>query len=92
MPEYLLGAGEAAVNTNDVRRALGLEFGQKYPGWKITKEIVDMFSRSKHPKAFVMKSFKQDTPRDYKRIWDALTGKWFMYPVALGVGMDLMNY
>lgn len=56
MPEYLLGAGEAAVNTNDVRRALGLEFGQKYPGWKITKEIVDMFSRSKHPKAFVMKS------------------------------------
>lgn len=39
-----------------------------------------------------MKSFKQDTPRDYKRIWDALTGKWFMYPVALGVGMDLMNY
>ena len=72
--------------------ALGLKFGQKYPGWKITKEIVDMFSRSKHPKAFVMKSFKQDTPRDYKRIWDALTGKWFMYPVVLGVGMDLMNY
>lgn len=92
MPKYLLGAGEAAVNTNDVRRALGLEFGQKYPGWKITKEIVDMFSRSKHPKAFVMKSFKQDTPRDYKRIWDAITGKWFMYPTALGIGMDLMNY
>ena len=92
MPEYLLGEGEAAVNTNDVRRALGLEFGQKYSGWKITKEMVDMFSRSKHPKAFVMKSFKQDTPRDYKRIWDALTGKWFMYPAAIGVGMNLMNY
>lgn len=90
--EYLLTSGEAATNANDIRMALGLKFGQKYPGWKITKEIVDMFSRSKHPKAFVMKSFKQDTPRDYKRIWDALTGKWFMYPVVLGVGMDLMNY
>lgn len=90
--EYLLTPGEAATNANDIRMALGLKFGQKYPGWKITKEIVDMFSRSKHPKAFVMKSFKQDTPRDYKRIWDALTGKWFMYPVVLGVGMDLMNY
>lgn len=89
--EYLLTPGEAATNANDIRMALGLKFGQKYPGWKITKEIVDMFSRSKHPKAFVMKSFKQDTPRDYKRIWDALTGKWFMYPVVLGVGMDLMN-
>lgn len=30
--------------------------------------------------------------RDYKRIWDAITGKWFMYPTALGIGMDLMNY
>lgn len=29
---------------------------------------------------------------DYKRIWDALTGKWFMYPAAIGVGMNLMNY
>jgi hypothetical protein len=30
--------------------------------------------------------------RDYKRIWDALTGKWFMYPTAIGVGMNLINY
>lgn len=88
---YLLTPGEAATNANDLRVALGLDFGHKYPGWKVTKEIVDMFSRSRHPKAFVMKSFKQDTPRDYKRIWDALTGKWFMYP-AIGVGINLMNY
>ena len=90
--EYLLTPGEAATNANDIRTALGLEFGHKYPGWKVTKEIVDIFSNSRHPKAFVMKSFKQDTPRDYKRIWDAITGKWFIYPTALGIGMDLMNY
>lgn len=91
-PDYLLKYGEAATNTNDVRTALGLKFGQKYPGWKATKEMIDAFSNSSHPKSFVTKSFKQDTPRDYKRIWDALTGKWFMYPTAIGVGMNLMNY
>ena len=31
-----------------------------------------------------------NTPRDYKRIWDALTGKYFMYPTATLIGG--MNY
>lgn len=90
--EYLLTQGEVATNANDIRIALGLTFGQKYPGWKATKEMIDAFSNSNHPKSFVTKSFKQDTHRDYKRIWDALTGKWFMYPAVLGTGINLMNY
>ena len=27
-----------------------------------------------------------DTPRDYKRVWNALTGKYFVYPVAGTIG------
>lgn len=86
--KYLLGIkGEAATNMNDVRTALGLDFGQKYPGWQSVRNMISQFSSSSHPKAFITKSLKQDTPRDYKRIWDALTGKWFMLPV----GMSLIN-
>lgn len=85
---YLLGIkGEAATNMNDVRTALGLDFGQKYPGWQSVRDMISQFSASSHPKSFVAKSLKQDTPRDYKRIWDALTGKWFMLPI----GMSLIN-
>ena len=27
-----------------------------------------------------------------KRVWNALTGRYFIYPTAVGIGMDLMNY
>ena len=27
---------------------------------------------------------KLNTPRDYKRVWDAMTGKYFIIPAAIG--------
>lgn len=84
-PGYLLKTGEAATNTNDVRMIMGLNWGDEYPGHLKFKQMLDEFINSGNPNAFVAKSFKQDTPRDYKRIWDALTGKYFMIPSLIGL-------
>ena len=88
VPDYLQVPGELATNLNDVRTALNLNFGQKYPGWNKVRDMVNSFSNSNHPKSFILKSLKQDTQRDYKRIWDALTGRYFMIPL----GISFLNY
>ena len=36
----------------------------------------------------LLNTLKQDTQRDYKRIWDALTGRYFMLPL----GISFLNY
>lgn len=84
-PNYLLKTGEAATNTNDVRIAMGIELGEDYPGYTTFKKMLDDFSNANNPSSFIAKSFKQDTPRDYKRIWDALTGRYFMIPSLIGL-------
>jgi len=33
-----------------------------------------------------------DTPRDYKRVWNALTGKYFIYPLIGTTLIGGMNY
>lgn len=84
-PDYLLKTGEAATNTNDVRMAMGINLGDQYPGYLKFKQMLDDFTKANKPNSFVAKSFKQDTPRDYKRIWDALTGRYFMIPSLIGL-------
>ena len=67
-----------------------LELAESYKGGQ-TEELIkfknqlDDFNNSNNPNSFISKSFKQDTPRDYKRIWDALTGRYFMLPTILGL-------
>ena len=84
-PDYLLKTGEAATNTNDVRMAMGINLGDQYPGYLKFKQMLDDFAKANKPNSFVAKSFKQDTPRDYKRIWDALTGRYFIIPSLIGL-------
>lgn len=83
--EYLFQEGEGATNTNDVRMAMGIKLGQEYPGYTKFKKQLDDFNSSNDSNSFISKSFKQDTPRDYKRIWDALTGRYFMLPALFGL-------
>lgn len=84
-PDYLLKSGEAATNTNDVRMAMGIKLGDTYPGYTKFKQMLDDFINTNKTKNFVAESFKQDTPRDYKRIWDALTGRYFVIPSLIGL-------
>ena len=87
---YLMAGHEAAANTAEVGRDMGLAIGQKYPGMKVFKEMI-----SKLPKPYykdvVINSAKLDTPRDYKRFWDALTGKYFTTAGSIVTGVNLTN-
>lgn len=72
---YLRTAGEPYTNTVDLAKDLNISIGEKYPGWVKVKEMLDNYVGDKQ---FLIDAFKKETPRDYKRVWDALTGKWYV--------------
>ena len=88
---YLMAGHEAAANTAEVGRDMGLALGQKYPGRQVFKGMLDNLLAKGHYKDFVIKDAKLDTNRDYKRLWDALTGKYFTTAGAAATGLNLTN-
>ena len=84
--DYLMIGDEAMVNSLELGKAMGLKVGQRYPGLKTFKAMVDEFkSTPKFYKKNVLDAAVLNTPRDYKRLWDALTGQYAIIP-AIGVG------
>ena len=81
---YLLLRGEAATNMRDLALDLGFSPGLKYPGktegMKILNEVLGNY---KGGKSFVINDLRLKTPRDYKRVWDALTGRYFLIPTSV---------
>ena len=88
---YLIAGHEAAANTAEVGRDMGLALGQKYPGRQVFRDMLDKLLAKGHYKDFVIKDAKLDTNRDYKRLWDALTGKYFTTAGAAATGLNLTN-
>ena len=88
---YLQAGHEAAANTAEVGRDMGLALGQKYPGRQVFRDMLDNLLAKPYYKDFVIKDAKLDTNRDYKRFWDALTGKYFTTAGATATGLTLTN-
>ena len=88
---YLMAGHEAAANTAEVGRDMGLALGQKYPGRQVFRDMLDKLLARPYYKDFVIKDAKLDTNRDYKRLWDALTGKYFTTAGTAATGLNLTN-
>ena len=68
---YLDDVDELVPNSYDLAKDLGIKKFQKYPGMQEFKKVLDSYSGSK---SFVRDALKLNTPRDYKRAWDMLSG------------------
>lgn len=86
---YLLIEGETAANTMELGKRLGLQPGQEYPGRQALEQMLKEFSESGNEHAFITKYLNIKHP---KRVWNALTGKYFVYPLIGTTLIGGMNY
>lgn len=90
MYNYFFEDGEAAANTMELGKRLGLKPGQEYPGRQALEKMLKEFSESGNEHAFMPKYLNMKHP---KRVWNALTGRYFIYPTAVGTALiGGMNY
>lgn len=80
---YLFEEGEAAANTMELGKRLGLKPGQEYPGRKALEQMLKEFSESGNEHSHMPSYLNMRHP---KRVWNALTGRYFIYPVAGTIG------
>ena len=78
---YLFEEGEAAANIMELGKRLGLKPGQEYPGRKALEQMLKEFSESGNEHSHMPSYLNMRHP---KRVWDALTGRYFIYPTAVG--------
>ena len=71
--KYLFEGGEAAANTMELGKRLGLQPGQEYPGRQALEQMLKEFSESGNEHAFITKYLNMKHP---KRVWNALTGRF----------------
>lgn len=79
--EYLRQDGEAAANILDIAYRAGIKPGQPYPGAEEVLKTLEQIKKIVPEKSFVIDNLDTSHP---KRIWDALTGKYFMAIPAVG--------
>lgn len=87
--KYLFEEGEAAANTMELGKRLGLQPGQEYPGRQALEQMLKEFSESGNEHAFITKYLNIKHP---KRVWNALTGKYFVYPLIGTTLIGGMSY
>lgn len=73
----------AAANTMELGKRLGLKPGQEYPGRKALEQMLKEFSESGNEHSHMPSYLNMRHP---KRVWNALTGRYFIYPVAGTIG------
>ena len=89
MYNYLFENGEAAANTMELGKRLGLQPGQEYPGRQALEQMLKEFSESGNEHSHMPKYLNMKHP---KRVWNALTGKYFVYPLIGTTLIGGMNY
>ena len=75
------GNPRTAANTMELGKRLGLKPGQEYPGRKALEQMLKEFSESGNEHSHMPSYLNMRHP---KRVWDALTGRYFIYPTAVG--------
>lgn len=88
--DYLTDDGEAAANFLEVGKRMGISPGTPYPGKQKALEQFQKFADSGNNKSFVIQTANMNKP---KRVWDAITGKYFVIPtlVAGYTGYNWLN-
>jgi hypothetical protein len=81
---YTQMESEQLMNTWDVATEMGIGRFKQYPGYEAFKNMVTNYKGSK---PFMIEAYKLDTPRDYKRVWDLLTGT-LVAGTGAAVGVD----
>jgi putative mannosyl-glycoprotein endo-beta-N-acetylglucosaminidase len=89
MYNYLFENGEAAANTMELGKRLGLQPGQEYPGRQALEQMLKEFSESGNEHSHMPKYLNIKHP---KRVWNALTGKYFVYPLIGTTLIGGMSY
>jgi hypothetical protein len=69
--QYIRDPSERITNSFDLADEIGIGPFNKYPGISKFKPVIDTY---KGDKEFIKDAYKLSTPRDYKRVWDLLTG------------------
>ena len=90
--DYLkqLHGGEAATNAMEIGRRMGLKPGAPWPGKEKAMELFKKFSESTDPKNAVFNAYNWKLkPR---RVWDALTGRYFVIGVGVTTAASLSSY
>lgn len=82
-------SAESATNSMELGRRMGLKPGAVWPGRKKAMEIFEKFAASDDPKikAFNVLNWKQK-PR---RVWDAITGRYFVLGAGTVSSASLLN-
>ena len=79
---YLDEVDELVPNTFDLANDLGIQKFQKYPGKENFKNMLEGYTGDK---SFIKEALKLNTPRDYKRAWDMMTGvRLGILPATIG--------
>jgi len=86
---YLSNPAEAAVNALEIGKIMGLTPGQPYPGKTRALQMFSDAINSGHYKLNFLKDYKWETKP--KRVWDALTGKYYILPAIGVVGAATLN-
>lgn len=89
MYNYLFENGEAAANTMELGKRLGLQPGQEYPGRQALEQMLKEFSESGNEHSHMPKYLNMKHP---KRVWNALTGRYFVYPLIGTTLIGGMSY
>lgn len=87
--DYLGDPQEAAVNALEIGKIMGLTPGQAYPGKTKALQIFSNAINSNHYKLDFLKDYRWNTKP--KRVWDALTGQYYILPATGVVGTALLN-
>lgn len=87
--DYMSRSAEAATNSMELGRRMGLKPGTPWPGRKKAMKLFEKYSASndQKTKAFNVLNWKQK-PR---RVWDALTGRYFIFGAGTVSTASLKN-
>ena len=86
--QYLYEDGEAAANIMEIGHRMGITPGQEFPGKEKLQQLLEL-AKQKYPgKAFIIDALNMDHP---KRVWDALSGRYFGIAPIIGTGLIISN-
>lgn len=83
--DYLSKDGEAYTNAMEIGRRMGIAPGTPYPGKEKALKLFRKFADSTDDKSEIFK-YGYNWEKKPLRIWQAITGRYVILPVSIGLG------